>query len=320
MKLIGHLNRINAFYEVNDGGGEGTPAAVADPPAPVTPEVVGQDPAPPTPASPEHWARGEALGFSPEQIGKIQNKGWENVGAILDSYTNAEEYMGVSADRIIKLPESDDTDGIKAMYQRLGAPEDVEGYKFEFAEGMEVDADLHGRFKETALGANLTKEQHDKVVEFQIAEAGAQAEAQETAIKAQNDADIVELKLKWGSKYEERYDYAERAMRASGMTEEQVTAMQSVLGGPAVAEHFSKLADMMGEDKIAAETGSTSYGTSKEQVRAEIEEIMGKFRSDPELMRKHQEDLAQPKGVHIKETKRLEVLRAQEKKFIEAEG
>lgn len=323
MKLTGHLNRINAFYDADDGGGEGgTPAAVVDAPAP---EVVGQSPTPTTPevtnASPDSFWRNELLNLTPEQIGKAQNKGWENVGDLLNSYDNAEAYIGVPEDRVLKIPESDDAEGTKAMFQRLGAPADVEGYKFEFAEGVPVDQDMYGRFKEELIGSPqpLTKEQHDFVVGFQVKEAAAQQEAAEAAIKTQNDADLVELKNKWGSQFEERYDYAERAMRASGMTDDQVTAMQSVLGGPAVAEHFSKFADMMGEDKIAAETGSTSYGTSPEQVRAEIQDIYSQLK-DPKISAEHTNDLNHPNGMHSKLTKRLAVLRAQELKFKQAEG
>lgn len=279
------------------------------------PEVVDEAPTPEaTPASDDHWARQHD--FTDEQIGKIQNKGWEGPASMFESYDKLEAMRGVSEDRLLKLPEVDDADGLKAVYQKLGTPEAVEGYKVEFPEGTEIDTGMHDRFKEASLGANLTAEQHNAVVQFQVAEASAQAEAHETAAEQQNAADMVELKNKWGSKTEERLDYGRRAAEKMGFSEEDITAMQSVVGGVKVADHFAKLGDMLGEDSIAQGSDTPSFGTSPEQVDAEIADIMGKFLAEPELMAKHQLGLSNPKGIQIKETKRLEQLYKQHRSFI----
>lgn len=290
--------------------------------AAVTPEVVGAVAQDVTPADPEHWARSEALGFTPEQIGQIQNKGWDGPSQMFESYDKLESFRGVDEDHLLRIAQTDDAEGMKAMYQRLGMPETTEGYKVEFAEGVQVDGEMHGRFKDFSLENHLSATQHEAIVQFQVQETAAQNEAHQAAIKEQNAADMTELKNKWGSKFEERYDYAWRAAKSMGVSDEQVEAIQGSMGGVFVADLFAKIADLKGEATIADETNTLPASTSDEMVDAKIAANMAKMASDPELMKQYNHGLNHPKVESAQSpiNREMTLLYARQRKAIEARG
>ena len=80
--------------------------------------VVTETPA--APAAPADWT----AGLPEEMKGYVQNKGFKDPSAVVESYRNFEKLMGVPQDRMIKLPEkAEDKAAWDSIYNRLGRPE-----------------------------------------------------------------------------------------------------------------------------------------------------------------------------------------------------
>lgn len=259
----------------------------------------------------QHWSRNEAFGFDDDTIGWAENKGFENPQAMVTSQRELEKKMGGPPEMLQKWPEADDIEGFKGIYRRLGTPEDVEGYKIEFEEGASVDADTVAWFKEKALGHNMTSAQvQGMALDWNVEVARLQTEQQE-ALEIQNKTEETELRNAWGTKYDERLDYGERALNALGLDEEKIDALQVALGPKVLAQMAAKIADTMGEDTIAAHTETPAFGTTKEQVQNSIDELTAELAGDSERYDKYYSDHSASKEATGKDFRKMRQLEAQ---------
>lgn len=295
------------------------PPAVDDPAPPVDP-TPPTDPVTPADPEPQHWSRNEALGLDSDTVGWLENKGFDNLQATVTSQRELERKLGASNDRIQIWPESDDTEGFDAIYQRLGTPKDAEGYKIEFQEDAQVDPGTLEWFKQAGFKYRLTNEQAQGfALEWNTEVARLQTEQQE-ALEIQNKTEETELRNVWGTKYDERLDYGHRGLLAHGLDEDTIDKMQATLGPKALAEFAAKVADTMGEDTIAANTVTPAYGTSKEQVQTQINELNGELGADKERFKKYYADQSAPKESTGKDYRKMQQLEAQLEGLIKAKA
>ena len=285
-----------------------TPADVAD----------TADPATITPDAPQHWCRNEALGLDGDSIGWLENKGFENPQAAITSQRELEKKMGGPPEMLQKWPESDDKEGFKGIFRRLGTPENVEGYKFEFAEGEQVDKDTLEWFKGAALAHDMTNTQAQGVMTAWNAEVARLKEEEAKAIEVQEQIEQVELENQWGTKCAERLDYGHRAMLALGLKEENIDSIQSAIGPKMLAEFAAKVADTMGEDTIAANTETAAFGTTKQQIQNSINELTNEIGADTDRYNIYYADHKAPKEATGKDFRRMQLLKDQLKNLINA--
>ncbi len=284
---------------------------MADEPASTTIDVIPELEPTSEPDTPQHWSRGEGFGLDDDTIGWLENKGFENPQAAITSQRELEKKMGGPPEMLQKWPEADDTDGFKAIYQRLGTPEDVEGYKVEFEEGVAVDPDTLTWLKQTALKHNMTNAMTQGIaLDWNTEVARLQAE-QEQALDVQNQTEETELRNKWGMKYDERLDYGNRALLALGMEDDDIDLMQSVLGPKKIAQLAARMADTMGEDTIAAHTDTPAFGTSKEQVQNSIDKLAAELAGDTDRYDRYLADHKAPKESTGKDFRKMRQLEAQ---------
>ncbi len=300
---------------------------MTDEPTVTTIDPVNDAPAPepapepsPDPAPPQHWSRNETLGLDDDTIGWIENKGLDNLQATITSHRELEKKMGGPPEMLQKWPEADDTDGIKAIYRRLGAPEDIEGYKFEFEEGASVDPDTLTWFKEKALERNMPNDMALGIALDWNAEATRVQAEQQQALEVQNQTEMTELRNAWGTKYEERLDYGNRALLALGMDDDKIDLLQSALGLKDLAQFAARIADTMGEDTIAAHTDTPAFGTTEEQVQNYIDKLREELEADPARMDKFRIDSKDEtsRETTSKDFRRMEQLYAQQRELIKA--
>ena len=284
-----------------------------------TPEV--ETPTVETPETPQHWSRTEGMGFDDDTVGWLENKGFETPQDAVTAQRALEKKLGGPSEMLQLWPESDDEEGLKAIHRRLGCPEDVEGYKVEFEEGAPIDADTLSWFKGVALSHNMTNAQvQGMALDWNTEVARIQAEQQQ-ALEVRDQTERVELENAWGSKLDERLDYGHRALLANGLVEEDIDAIQAVIGPKKLAQWAAKMADTMGEDTIAANTTTPAFGTSKEQIKNQIDDLDAEIAADPERLAKLRVDSGE--GV-LKETtgkdfRKREALWAQLREVIKAE-
>ena len=101
-------------------------AAAGAAPASTTTQAATQS-VTPTPASaptPTDWT----TGLNDDLRSYVQNKGFKDTAAVVESYRNFKKLHGVPQDRILKLPENLDTPEGRAISERLGAPKDAKDY------------------------------------------------------------------------------------------------------------------------------------------------------------------------------------------------
>lgn len=283
------------------------------------------DPAPPEPTpdpepTPAHWSRGEGMGFDDDTVGWLENKGFDNPQAAITAQRDLEKKLGGPAEMLQKWPESDDSEGLKAIYERLGTPKDVEGYKFDFEEGAAVDPDTLAWFKQSALGRNMPNDMAFGLIKDWNTEVARIQEAQQQEIEVRDQAENTELANAWGSKLEERLDYGKRALTAHGIEEDMIEKMQSAMGPKALAQFAAKVADTMGEDTIAANTTTPAFGVSKEQVQSQIAELNGEIGADKARYDKYLADHSAPQETTSQDYRKMQQLDAQLASLLKAES
>lgn len=268
----------------------------------------------------QHWSRNEALKFDDDTIGWLENKGFENPQAAITSQRELETKLGGPPEMMQKWPESDDTDGFKAIYRRLGTPEDVDGYKIEFEDGAAIDPDMLTWFKESAHVQNMTNTQVQGMALAWNTEVARLKTEQQEALEVQNQIERTELKNEWGTKLEERLDFGHRALKAHGLEEETIDLMQAAIGPKILAQFAASIADTMGEDTIAAHSDTPAFGTTMEQVQNSINELTGELKADKERYDRYYVDHKAPKEATGKDFRKMRQLEAQLEGLIRAKS
>jgi len=250
---------------------------LATPPAATPPAA----PAAPAAAPSVAWH----TGADSETLGYLQNRGWDKIEAkdaafnAIKAHREAEKYIGAPADKLIRLPEASDAAGIKAMYQKLGAPENEQGYDFgqsvKFADGSQLDDGFVSAMSKVALANGLNKQQAASVakavVEFmESADAEGAAENQMTLSQQKDN-----LQKNWGNNFNANMQIARNAAAKLGVQQTEVDALEKSIGYDRVMEMFRNLGQRMGEDRFISSGAPGGTGVmTKEQAQAKLSSLM----------------------------------------------
>ncbi|BAQ86127.1 capsid assembly protein [uncultured Mediterranean phage uvMED] len=189
---------------------------------------------------------------------------FKDMGDFVKSYLSAQKIVG--ADKIPVPNKFATEDDWKAVFNKLGAPEKPEDYKYSFKDG-EVDKELISSFNQEAHRLGLLPQQAESLIKYykdmnEGSSIQAEEKATETRLHTEN-----ELKREFGPQYTKRLDQAKRlASSTLGSEFLNNTFLQdgSRLGDNiAVVKAFSELADKLSEDEVVK--GDTSgYMTAKD--------------------------------------------------------
>jgi hypothetical protein len=276
-------------------------------------------PAAPTPA-PE--AKPWYDGASDEDVGYIQNKGWDKATPLeaVKAYQNLEKFHGVPADQLLRLPKDMNAEGaLDPVYDRLGRPNTPDKYAWEpspeTAKALEA-AGLPAGANEERMKA-ITPIAHKLGLNPQQFQALADADAAFIAqMQAQADkqyqedsaAKMAELKSQWGPKADERMELARRAVKAA--LPEGVDAqgfMEHMERGGYTAEMlkmFANIAEGKGvvrEDDLPGATGPSQFGYTREQALYDRKALADAIKADPERL----SNFNKGKGPDIDKMRRL---------------
>lgn len=199
-----------------------------------------------------------------EYKGEKSLSNFKDMNDFVKSYLSAQKIVG--ADKI-PVPNKFATDeDWKAVFNKLGAPEKPEDYKYSFKEG-ELDKDLVASFNVEAHRLGLLPQQAESLIKYynDFAEGNfiqAEEKATETRLNTEN-----ELKKEFGPQYAKRLDQAKRlASSTLGNEFLENTFLQdgSRLGDNLnVVKAFSNLAEKLSEDEVV-KGDSSSYMTANE--------------------------------------------------------
>ena len=216
------------------GGGAPPPALSPAAGAVATPTAGGQVPAEGNVSPPPAQAWHE--GFTPEQMAKVEAKGWKTPADIMTAYAGAESKLGVDPSQYIALPTGkDDLAGIMRYRQAVGVPETSDSYDitvFDFGEGAASELLPHAR--KWAHDSSLTQDQFETFVNgYAEWETGSAAEVAEARL-AENTEQLQKVLGEWG---EEADDNLARVRRFADKNGFDLGQLEFALG----AEQMLKL-------------------------------------------------------------------------------
>lgn len=238
----------------------------------------------PTP-TPTAWHTGVA----PEVLGFWQNKGLpvddpKAFGVkITELYQNAEKFIGVPADQVIRLPKADaKPEEISAFRQRLGVPAEAKDYDFttiKDAAGQPLAAPLADALRAASHEAGVPKDAAAKVAAAVVKHLDS-VRTTETALATGKLAEEkTKLELNWGGKDSSTYQFnhlqAMEGARRLGITPEAVKALESQVGYASVMDAMRKVGAARSEDIFVQAPGSgNGQPTTREGAMARKQELL----------------------------------------------
>lgn len=221
------------------------------------------------PATTQAW-------FAEDQKDFVTNKGWQAPADAIKSYQNLETLFGADkAGRAVVLPKDEaDTEGWKQFRSKIGVPDAPEAYELPVPDGdpgefakLASNWMLKAGVPKTAAQA-LTKEWNDYY--------GGMLKQAEEADAAKFAQEETALKNEWGHNFDQKYELTLRAFREygakAGMNEDDVKAIQGVVGPAKLARLMSGLGESLKEDSFFA-ADTNKFGMSKADAEAKLSDI-----------------------------------------------
>jgi len=262
-----------------------------------------------TAAAAKPWYEGKA---DAETVGYWQNKAWkadDPVTIALEATKAAREaqkFVGVPPEQLIRLPkDAKDEAGWNSVYQRLGKPNDPKGYDLsavKFADGTAIDDAFADTIRQTAFANHLPKDAAtafaQSVVKFM--EGADAAEAAEKTAKINTEK--AELDKSWGPNKDLNKLTAMQGAKRLGVSPEDITALENVVGYSRVMEIFRKIGAGTSEDTFV--DGKGTVPTTQASAQARLTELQADkqwvdrlFKGDAAARREHESLIAQITGV-----------------------
>ena len=199
-----------------------------------------------------------------EYRGEKSLSNFKDMNDFVKSYLSAQKIVG--ADKIPVPNKFATEEDWKAVFNKLGAPEKPEDYKYNFKEG-EVDQELLSTFNQQAHKLGLLPQQAESLIKFyNDMNEGSSVQAEEKAAQTRLHTEN-ELKKEFGPQYVKRLDQAKRLASSTlgnDFLENTLLADGSRLGDNLnVVKAFSDLAEKLSEDEVVI-GDSSSYMTANE--------------------------------------------------------
>ena len=231
------------------------------------------------PAETQPWYSGYE--FTEEQVGKLQNKGWdENPVKILDSYNHLEKLHGAGEDALAIVPENGDADAWGNLYNRLGRPENASDYVFQRGDG-EPDTDestnwLRDRLHEMGVSSAQATKFYNDVVQHDTELSKKESDDRNLSM----DSELSKLRGEWGQKYDERVALANRALARFGVGEEVLEKMKGSAGYTDTIKAFANIGQEIGGDLLMPGAREAAFGQTRPMVMADKKKLMDEVMAD----------------------------------------
>jgi hypothetical protein len=174
--------------------------------------------------------------------------------------------VGAPPESLIRLPKEMTAEASREIYGRLGLPGEAADYKLDLPDGENKFGDW---FKGAAHKAGLPNDLANAMAQEILGHSAAlDAENAENAqLKAREEETA--LRKEWGNAYEQNHTVAKNAAREFGVTEEQLDALEGVLGFKGVHEFFHNLGTKIGESSFKGGGGSGGFGNQMTPAAAQ---------------------------------------------------
>ncbi|MFQ5356150.1 MAG: hypothetical protein ACE5DY_06640 [Mariprofundaceae bacterium] len=227
----------------------------------------------PAPAETNTWTDG----LSEENKGLADVKQWGSMDAVFDSYRAAESHIGAPPEQLLRLPTDPESADWAGVYEKMGRPQEVGGYELEA--GQNVNEQFFDGAKNAFFEAGLSQKQGQSIIDFYNGQVESQIKAQSEQAEMQSQAEITELKAKWGNGFDAMVEQGRRAGREFGVDEETMSSMEKSMGTKAFLELFANIGGKLGEDSHV--NGEPAQGSTPDGAKEKINQL----RMDTEFMK-----------------------------------
>lgn len=231
-------------------------------------------------------------GFQGEVKTWVETKGFKDPEALAMSSMNLEKLLGADrSGRTVVLPKDEnDVEGRKAFLAKLGVPDTADGYNLPVPEGgsdefAKTAADWFHKAGVPPQAARTVAEAWNGYMQKAMADAEAAA-----TVESQKQLDAV--KGEWGQKFDENSELARRYVKETGLSTEQLAAVEEALGTATFLKTFHKLGTQMGEASFTTGDGQGGGGFNAANAQAKqqlhdlrMQRIEGKISQDEFLKR-----------------------------------
>lgn len=217
-----------------------------------------------------------AQGLDADTLTYVNGKGFKTPADVVASYRGAEKLIGVSPDRVVKIPDGDFNQELfnTQIADRIGRPKEAAGYELTKL----VPAGQDTKFAETAQGKfhelGLTSRQAQELTKWWNGQAGDMTKAQTEATTAKHNAEVSTLKAEWGNQFDSNAALVDKAAAEFKMTPEQVTALKSTMGPAAAMKFLHTIGSKLGvsDTFVTGDGRQTSFagGMTADQAKNEI--------------------------------------------------
>lgn len=204
---------------------------------------------------------------------------------LAQQFVHAQKMVG--ADKIV-IPGKDATPEQVAEYRKkLGVPEKPEDYALALPEGLtedKVDKQFVDTWRKRLHAQGVPKAAAEAIIKDYLADNVAKNAADTKAAEDQAKAWQLEMKTKFGSKYDETVNMAQHALEHF-KDEKLIEWLESTGAGnhPAVVEFFSKVGKLVSDDRVAR--GGSGSSTGAPRTPAAAQAALNEFHQNSDKMK-----------------------------------
>lgn len=204
------------------------------------------------------------------------------------SYIEAQSLIGGEK---LAIPKEEDSELWNDVWNRLGRPEEPDGYELDTdrLEDSLMDDEALSKVKEVAHEKGVTNDQFQTLVNTYLDITNEKNETFRNETQRKMEEDIEGLKKEWGGAFDERSKVAQKAYNTLvGDNEALKAKMEQGLGNdPDIVKMFYKIGNQLSEDAI--EGKSKSLSMTPDAAKAEIKEIRSQGSDGPFWNESHPE-------------------------------
>lgn len=201
---------------------------------------------------------------------------------LTEMYRNAERFVGVPPDQIIKRPKADASpEDLRAYYEQIGAPKEAKDYDLSAVK----DATLAEAMRAAMHNRGVPKDAAAEVASA-VAKALDSKQVTDTTLETAKLAEQKErLQQNWGEKFAYNHLQAIEGARRLGIDPDAVKALEGVIGYDKVMEAMRKIGANTREDTFIERGGGNGQGdvTTVEGARERKQQLM----ADPAWVAKY---------------------------------
>ena len=245
-----------------------------------TEEVIEQGT--PEPEKPKAWYDGFDL--PDEYVGTIQNKSWNSPADAIKSYIELERFKGADEKSLVKIPKGDDEDGWKSVFNKLGRPEDPDGYVFNVDKDAGISEDEVKWFKKSLHDMGVRGDKATRFFDDLVGRVTEMSKTESEAAEQAQSEEIGELKKRWGQKFDERVELANRALRDAGVDDDMIGTITGTIGYAKTIEVFANIGQKINGDTVITNREGLEFGKSREQYIADKDKLLAEIKRDPKRL------------------------------------